>query len=54
VAAAGAGGHEQVRAFGSLAQEVMTSTAVEFARWYDLTDGIKGPVLFTSFERRDA
>jgi tetratricopeptide (TPR) repeat protein len=28
-----------------------TSTAVEFARWYKLTGGIKGPVLFTSFER---
>ena len=28
-----------------------TSTAAEFARWYALTDGIEGPVLFTSFER---
>jgi tetratricopeptide (TPR) repeat protein len=28
-----------------------TSTAVEFARWYDLTDGIDGPILFTSFEQ---
>jgi len=28
-----------------------TSTAVEFARWYSLTGGIEGPVLFTSFER---
>lgn len=27
-----------------------TSTAAEFARWYKLTGGIKGPVLFTSFE----
>jgi hypothetical protein len=26
-----------------------TSTAVEFARWYQLTDGLQGPVLFTSF-----
>lgn len=28
-----------------------TSTAAEFARWYALTGGVKGPVLFTSFER---
>jgi len=28
-----------------------TSTAVEFARWYDLTGGINGPILFTSFEQ---
>ena len=28
-----------------------TSTAVEFARWYDLTGGIEGPILFTSFEQ---
>lgn len=28
-----------------------TSTAVEFARWYATTGGIKGAVLFTSFER---
>jgi tetratricopeptide (TPR) repeat protein len=28
-----------------------TSTAAEFARWYALTGGIDGPVLFTSFER---
>jgi tetratricopeptide (TPR) repeat protein len=26
-----------------------TSTAVEFARWYALTGGVEGPVLFTSF-----
>ena len=29
-----------------------TTTAAEFARWYALTGGVKGPVLFTSFERR--
>jgi tetratricopeptide (TPR) repeat protein len=29
-----------------------TSTAAEFARWYRLTGGIAGPVLFTSFEQR--
>lgn len=28
-----------------------SATAKEFARWYHLTGGIKGPVLFTSFER---
>jgi hypothetical protein len=27
-----------------------TATAAEFARWYALTGGIEGPVLFTSFE----
>jgi tetratricopeptide (TPR) repeat protein len=29
-----------------------TATAAEFARWYALTGGVDGPVLFTSFERR--
>ncbi len=29
-----------------------TTTAAEFARWYALTGGVQGPVLFTSFERR--
>jgi tetratricopeptide (TPR) repeat protein len=28
-----------------------TSTAAEFARWYALTGGVEGPILFTSFER---
>lgn len=28
-----------------------TSTAAEFARWYALTGGVAGPVLFTSFEQ---
>ena len=28
-----------------------TATAAEFARWYVLTGGVEGPVLFTSFER---
>jgi tetratricopeptide (TPR) repeat protein len=28
-----------------------TTTAAEFARWYQLTGGVKGPVLFTSFEQ---
>jgi hypothetical protein len=28
-----------------------TTTAVEFARWYQRTGGVRGPVLFTSFER---
>lgn len=29
-----------------------TSTAAEFARWYHVTGGIDGPVLFTSFEQK--
>ncbi len=28
-----------------------TATAAEFARWYSLTGGLDGPVLFTSFEQ---
>lgn len=28
-----------------------TTTAAEFARWYSLTGGVLGPVLFTSFEQ---
>ena len=28
-----------------------TTTAAEFARWYSLTGGVAGPVLFTTFER---
>lgn len=28
-----------------------TATAAEFARWYKLTGGIQGPVMFTSFEQ---
>jgi len=28
-----------------------TATAAEFARWYALTGGLEGPVLFTSFEQ---
>jgi CHAT domain len=28
-----------------------TTTAAEFARWYQLTGGVRGPVLFTSFEQ---
>ena len=28
-----------------------TTTAAEFARWYALTGGVEGPVLFSSFER---
>lgn len=28
-----------------------TTTAAEFARWYALTGGVEGPVLFTRFER---
>ncbi len=29
-----------------------SSTAAEFARWYQRTGGVEGPVLWTSFERR--
>ncbi len=28
-----------------------TATAAEFARWYSLTGGVAGPVMFTSFEQ---
>lgn len=28
-----------------------TTTSAEFARWYSLTGGVQGPVLFTSFEQ---
>lgn len=28
-----------------------TTTAAEFARWYSMTGGVDGPVLFTTFER---
>jgi tetratricopeptide (TPR) repeat protein len=28
-----------------------TSTAAEFARWYEQTSGVAGPILFTSFEQ---
>src|SRR5439155_11265472 len=28
-----------------------TATAAEFARWYALTGGVDGPVLFSSFEQ---
>jgi hypothetical protein len=28
-----------------------TATAAEFARWYAVTGGVEGPVIFTSFER---
>jgi tetratricopeptide (TPR) repeat protein len=35
----------------ALAGAGKTTTAAEFARWYALTGGVQGPVLFTSFER---
>lgn len=31
-----------------------TATASEFARWYSLTGGVKGPVLYTSFREYDS
>lgn len=33
------------------AGEGKTSAAADFARWYSLTGGINGPILFTSFEQ---
>jgi len=35
----------------ALAGSGKTSAVAEFARWYALTGGVQGPVLFTSFER---
>jgi hypothetical protein len=35
----------------ALAGAGKTTAAAEFARWYGLTGGVQGPVLFTSFER---
>jgi tetratricopeptide (TPR) repeat protein len=42
---------QQVVLLHALAGAGKTSTAVEFARWYQLTGGVQGPVLFTSFEQ---
>ncbi|MFP3940768.1 MAG: CHAT domain-containing protein [Thermoanaerobaculia bacterium] len=35
----------------ALAGSGKTATAAELARWYDLTGGVDGPVLFSSFEQ---
>ncbi|HEV2854342.1 MAG TPA: CHAT domain-containing protein [Thermoanaerobaculia bacterium] len=43
--------YDNVVLLHSYAGSGKTSTAVEFARWYSLTGGVEGPVLFTSFER---
>jgi tetratricopeptide (TPR) repeat protein len=37
--------------FHAFAGSGKTATAAEFARWYALTGGVQGPVLFTSFEQ---
>lgn len=42
---------QQVVLLHAYAGSGKTSTAAEFARWYHLTGGIDGPVLFTSFEQ---
>ncbi|HEV2854341.1 MAG TPA: CHAT domain-containing protein [Thermoanaerobaculia bacterium] len=43
--------HDSIVLLHAYAGSGKTSTAAEFARWYSLTGGIEGPVLFTSFER---
>lgn len=43
---------EQIVLLHALAGAGKTTTAAEFARWYWETGGVRGPVLFTSFERR--
>ncbi|HEY0733542.1 MAG TPA: CHAT domain-containing protein [Herpetosiphonaceae bacterium] len=42
---------QQVVLLHAYAGSGKTTTAAEFARWYKLTGGIKGPVLWTSFEQ---
>jgi tetratricopeptide (TPR) repeat protein len=42
---------QQVMLLHAYAGAGKTSTAAEFARWYQLTGGVQGPVLFTSFEQ---
>lgn len=43
--------HDSIVLLHAYAGSGKTSTAAEFARWYSLTGGVEGPVLFTSFER---
>jgi tetratricopeptide (TPR) repeat protein len=43
--------HQNVVLLHAYAGSGKTSTAAEFARWYALTGGVAGPVLFTSFEQ---
>jgi tetratricopeptide (TPR) repeat protein len=43
--------NQQIVLLHAYAGSGKTSTAREFARWYHLTGGIAGPVLFTSFEQ---
>lgn len=42
--------HDGVVLLHAYAGSGKTTTATEFARWYALTGGVEGPVLFTSFE----
>jgi tetratricopeptide (TPR) repeat protein len=42
---------QQVMLLYAYAGSGKTTTAAEFARWYSLTGGVQGPVLFTSFEQ---
>jgi tetratricopeptide (TPR) repeat protein len=43
--------HDSIVLLHAYAGSGKTATAAEFARWYSLTGGMEGPVLFTSFER---
>jgi tetratricopeptide (TPR) repeat protein len=42
---------QQIILMHAFAGSGKTTTAAEFARWYSLTGGVDGPVLFTSFEQ---
>jgi tetratricopeptide (TPR) repeat protein len=42
---------QQVMLLYAYAGSGKTTAAAEFARWYSLTGGVQGPVLFTSFEQ---
>lgn len=43
--------HHSIVLIYAFAGSGKTSTVAEFGRWYSLTGGVRGPVLFTSFER---
>jgi hypothetical protein len=42
--------HQRIVLLHAYAGSGKTTTVAEFARWYSLTGGVQGPVLFTSFE----
>ncbi len=42
---------EQITLLHAYAGSGKTTAAAEFARWYELTGGVDGPILLTSFER---